>query len=1149
MKPKITTAALGVLVLCRALTSPANAQGIPDKLKQDPARLQKTVGSPSYSILNIGGLTSWIRYDGINFSPSSDNATYYPAHLGNVIYKDGLMWGGKAFLDAAHTIPVFHTVRVGGATYGTGTRSGYVTGLGATAVAAPQSNPEVRVYRIRRDYFALKTPDGSYTDDLRQDAADINEFPSPEVTNIQMDRVFQQYETDWNEWPVALGAPYIERNGVPGYQPPPPFSATFTADDLIAGDYDEPGISGADEYIPADQVLWTVFNDLNASTALSFVSSEPLGLEIQKTMWAYKGPAPVANLYFARYKILNKGGVDTSFGGGKLGAFFIDSMYVSQWADPDVGSFSDDFCGCDTVLALAFAYNANDVDATFRNYGLAPPSVGYTYLQGPRIPSVGDSVLTDLLPRQGFRSLPVSSFSPFVTGSPYSDPPNGVAGGYAGTTGQWWKLLRGFAPVGTINDPDQPYVSGPFPVSKFPFSGDPIRRTGFLDGLGTSYSTLAGDRRFVLNSGPFSFAPSDTQEVILSLVVGLGSDRLSSISVMKSVARFARATYNGSFSVPRAPTAPKVNATELNGEVVLEWGSDVQRVKSTEDKIVAGEYRFEGYSVYQLPSSTSKLSEGTRIATFDLKNNVTSIIDYSYDSPTGEPIPVIVQEGTDSGVRRFLDIRQDFLSSAFREPLRNGKEYYFAVTAYNYAPAVTGSPRSYESDPLILSVKPKIPFGIQSPVGNGDSVSVTHTSGNSDGIVSTVIVDPLASTGQTYRVRFDTSASLIRWTLDNTTRGNTILSQQPFDTAGTIVEGGVLLTMQSREGLKPGTWSWTGQRFITWAGGADGLRFEEFNGAVGWSSPYSYFSGGTRPVPGWRLPSIEIRFAPTSDSLGTFSPADPNSSYAYRYGSNFSLPAKPSFLPFIVNPYGGFPYQDFTISMPLAVYDIDANPPRRLAVGFLENNAEGGAVNGKYWPPYYNDADNTNPAGPREWLFIFDSDYTTSPDSTLTKDLLSNPVPVMYWATWARRDNFPWPSGNSMRLTAYKPFSPGDVYSYTLPAVQTGIAVDKESAKRVGVFPNPYYGSRSQETTTWRHFVTFNNLPSQATIRIFNLAGHLVRTLHKDDPSQFLEWDLTNEDRWAVASGMYICYVEMPAIGETKILKLAVIQPQSILTY
>jgi hypothetical protein len=81
--------------------------------------------------------------------------------------------------------------------------------------------------------------------------------------------------------------------------------------------------------------------------------------------------------------------------------------------------------------------------------------------------------------------------------------------------------------------------------------------------------------------------------------------------------------------------------------------------------------------------------------------------------------------------------------------------------------------------------------------------------------------------------------------------------------------------------------------------------------------------------------------------------------------------------------------------------------------------------------------------------------------------------------------------------------------------------------------------------------VTFNNLPPKVKIRIFNLAGQLVRTLDKDDPTQFLKWDLTNHATFPVASGMYIAHVTLtlPADNSeiTKVLKFAVIQEQEIL--
>ncbi|MEX0602447.1 MAG: T9SS type A sorting domain-containing protein, partial [Bacteroidota bacterium] len=133
-------------------------------------------------------------------------------------------------------------------------------------------------------------------------------------------------------------------------------------------------------------------------------------------------------------------------------------------------------------------------------------------------------------------------------------------------------------------------------------------------------------------------------------------------------------------------------------------------------------------------------------------------------------------------------------------------------------------------------------------------------------------------------------------------------------------------------------------------------------------------------------------------------------------------------------------------------------------------------------------------------------------------------------------------SGHTLVLTPSRYPSQADVFAFSIPAPAKGLQVEKESAKRVGVFPNPYYAGREAETTPYGRFVTFNNLPPKATIRIFNLAGHLVRSLEKDDPSQFLEWDLRNDHNWLVGSGMYVVHVEMPDVGEMKVLKLAVIQ-------
>ena len=50
----------------------------------------------------------------------------------------------------------------------------------------------------------------------------------------------------------------------------------------------------------------------------------------------------------------------------------------------------------------------------------------------------------------------------------------------------------------------------------------------------------------------------------------------------------------------------------------------------------------------------------------------------------------------------------------------------------------------------------------------------------------------------------------------------------------------------------------------------------------------------------------------------------------------------------------------------------------------------------------------------------------------------------------------------------------------------------------------------------------------------------------KNDNSQFVNWDLTNGHNFWVPSGIYIIYIEMPELGKTKILKLAVVMENII---
>ena len=539
---KLGTSISAFSAVALVLAAAASGQS-PEKTRhaKPPARNAAT-GEPRYALLNINNVTAWLRNDGYsNHSPKGDNGGYFPRGKENVVYQDGFIWGGKAYVDSSHTIPApfGQIVRAGGATYGAGLLPGRIIGFGKEAIAADPLAPESRIYRIRRDYFTMSE------EELRRDAAEVNEIAIDEVTLEQRQAVREQYARDWQEWPVAFGAPYIDRNRNGSYEPPPAFSAIFTADDLIAGGYDEPGISNPEFDQPADQVIWTVCNDLDRATASRFGASEPLGLEAQIRLWAHKTQADWGSYYYRRLRLINKGGVAINESGEK-GAFWFDQMYLSQWADGDLGNAGDDLTGCDTLLSLGYFYNGEGDDSKFHQAGLATPAVGYCYLQGARVPADSATAYFEMKKVTGWKNLPMTSFVPWGPGDPYGEPVNS---NYENGALIWHRVLRGFVPLPGPQDHYFVFPPGMTP-GPFPFSGDPIRRSGHIDGLGMNYSYRSGDRRAVMNTGQFTLAPGDTQEAVVAVIAGMGSDRLSSIKVVKFITTNLRSCYPAPYKFP-----------------------------------------------------------------------------------------------------------------------------------------------------------------------------------------------------------------------------------------------------------------------------------------------------------------------------------------------------------------------------------------------------------------------------------------------------------------------------------------------------------------------------------------------------------------------------------------------------------------------
>lgn len=1058
-----------------------------DLPNQSSTSLNKPTGTPSATLVNINNIAMWIRADGWSArDPLSGNSgTFFPRGTAAAIFQDGILWGGYV-VDGSDPV-----LRVGGQAYTIGTVAGRIISAG---VAEDPMLPEVRIWRIRRDY---------QTADLRQDAAELLRKKPEEVTEQEIAEVRNQYAIDWRDWPWQKGAPFYDRNT----------NGVMDSDE-------EPGL------LAADQVVWLVANDLNSGATLSLYGSPPIGLEIQMTLWGYAEPAILRNVIFKRVRLIYKGTATTPANAT------IDSMFIGQWSDPDLGDFANDFVGCDTLLSLGYVYNANRNDSHYDFFHLPPPAAGYDLLHGPLVTSQNfqDKALFDFKPRHGYRNLPLTSFIYLVAG-PSIEPPWGYS-----FTLFWYNLLNGYHGQPYFPAPPVPYRDHLGNPTKFPLSGDSVTRSGDVDGIVIS----AGDRRIMLSSGPFTMALGDTQEVVIALVAGLGSSNLSSISVLRFNDAFVQEAYSGLFDIGSlTPAQPPLVASGADRQVILDWGSDRSAIANIENA-ASGNYRFEGYTVYQLPSATNTRAQAVRIKTFDVINDFSTLLESYFDSTSGLILQRPFQFGENSGIQRHVQIDHDYLRN---RPLVNGQTYYYAVTSYNVNTNRASLVPSFESELVVLPVVPEAPKpGVRFSAVSGDTLPVRHTRGVSDARVQVRVIDPARSVPDDYLIQIDSSDYALQWNLLNlSTHGTLFARQTVFPQEDDAARFAGLQSLIFPPPARARAYAYElgpGATDIRMAGTrAFGDIFDGGIGFLGIHPDSPGLFGLTSSLWPSQMRDVEIRFSDTRTQM------------AYRYMRRAALPTHNwDCERFIINAEGGYAYQD-TRAVPFTVWEVDTTDgdpaPRQLTVGFLENceSFPKGSVNGR-WDPTDGDL------GGREivWIFPDAHDSTMQQEKYKVNLLLNSFVDIMYFL-WVRQTQPPEPvyhEGDVLTIYANHPLTPQDEYSFSGKTFSYDAGLAKVDVNLINVFPNPYYGLNRAEVSRYAHFVTFSHLPPQARVRIFDLAGTLVRRLEKNDDSQFLRWDLLNEQGWLVASGIYLVYIEMPALGKTKVLKLVVITEQQI---
>lgn len=904
------------------------------------------------------------------------------------------------------------------------------------------------------------------------------------------------FERDYLEWPVEDGAPWVDIDG----------------DGIFTRGVDEPHFIG-------DEVLWYVANDMDPTRSTFTYGTLPMGLEFQTTVFGFKRTGALGDMVFKKYKIINKG------------TNLIRDMIVAYWSDTDLGDANDDYTGCDTALSLGYTWNSTNNDAI---YGSPPPAVGYDFFQGPIVAAEPtDSAKFDGKWRHGYKNLPMTAFALYINTAtyPWRDPQQGVPAGSI----EFYNYMQGLVWDGS------PFID-PHTGQQviFVLTGDPETKTGWYEGTGWPGGPSAGDRRHVMSSGPFNMAPGDTQEVVVGIVIAVGTNNVNSVTALKRKDLAAQIAYDLDFQLTPPPPAPALHAVPADKQITLWWEPNAEDYNEGDPLIYNQNpplddttYTFEGYRVWQyrdLSGSDPRLLQIT-----DIENDITII--YDYETINGEEVLVPVIKGPNLGVRRFINITQDAYTNG---PLFNGNPYYFGVTAYGYSKH--SSPRYLENPPQIIEVFPGRPSIEHTyPYKWGDHIPMEQVTGNTDAAVILKVIDPNALTGHEYEVSFSGPDDTLKYNFVNLTTGDTLLKNSnrfirilvddvtkaryvpTEDTMGAPVFDGLMLLVQNlgKDSIAavPGVTQRFKGVYETHGPGGNKLAtpidvLKNLNSTGKWKVK----AKGSGASAGNLLWHAQLSFGYNDYELRF---GDPSPYYLTGYAFSFTPPTRSDTLA--------------TNTVPFSAWDVgrlqgDQQSKLMIKTLDLDRSDSTRAIPDKTWSQL--------PNGDWEEIFTYQP-ATFSPDNP--PQVSGNSQPSHHkFGNFAITGDLP-ETGTIIKVLSYKPITAGDVYrgKTLVPSIDNKTAA-KENLDQISVFPNPYFGANSLERDKYQRFVRFTNLPNEVTVRIFSLSGVFIRRLEKSSTNQYLDWDLRNRDGLPVASGIYLAYLDMPGIG-TKVMKIAVI--------
>lgn len=651
-----------------------------------------------------------------------------------------------------------------------------------------------------------------------------------------------------------------------------------------------------------------------------------------------------------------------------------------------------------------------------------------------------------------------------------------------------------------------------------------------LPGAFDDTGVLGEDSDIFVSSSLFPLAKGQTERFALAITgAQTGQTAADDRRVINQNLTEAQNAYEADYQFATAPIAPRVTAIPGDGYVMLYW--DEQAELSFDrylSRITGNGNDFEGYKVYRTTDDFFELDvtdaygsgQFTQpIAQFDKRNGISGL----------HPVPINGTQfnlGSDNGIRRVFVDRN----------VVNGKNYFYAVTSYDYGATIAGIAPS--ESPVQLSRNPDGSFIL------GDNVVQVRPAPSQAGYVDPL--NPVAQvvegspTGQvrvniidvsklrddrTYRVIFEDT--LIRSNeagvpdtlktknfslLDISSGIDTLISRSTSFSGEDVPEiDGFKLELQneSRYGISEEQSTWV-------AGNADEREIFDFNvrpaTSKGKLNDYIVVFG-------------DLGFGQSSDKRIERSP-----------GSFRSYPSRPTnfkiFSTYERDPETGGPLELEYAYFAATRFDVPGSKPQPLPeIGLFSAFVTGGIL----------DPNN----GTLE-----------SDDIYIIEDYLDETDVATYRIRMSYTDEGRNPAaGDTLRLLTNKPFTANDAFEFrfneeNLAKVDNEVAA--EELDDIKVVPNPYIVSNPYEpklnltNRNQRRELHFTHLPVPCQLKIFTVSGQLIRSIdiQEGDSRVFngtYVWNMLTKDNLEIAYGVYIYHVEAPGIGR-KTGKFAVIK-------